>query len=164
MLNILVEGLEIPFLIDIGATLSTLDKQVVEQYHFPVSASTTHPAGLDGKTRNYPLTPPLLVQAMNRCCAISFSVTAGIHCCLAGRDLLQGLSIIISCANEGIAVEESPISHIMALQTGMLPQWWTIDLTPRTLFENMATPHVTLCYDPTGVNTEAEEYYTIWMN
>lgn len=120
MLNILVEGLEIPFLIDIGATLSTLDKQVVEQYHFPVSASTTHPAGLDGKTRSYPLTPPLLVQAMNRCCAISFSVTAGIHCCLAGRDLLQGLSIIIACTNEGIAVEEGPCKQGCCHSGGLL--------------------------------------------
>lgn len=47
-----VQGITILFLIDTGATLSTLDQELVEQYRYPVSNNTVCLSGREDDPNN----------------------------------------------------------------------------------------------------------------
>ena len=163
-----IESFRIPFLLDTGATASTLDASVCSRYQFPLSDSKVCLSGLSAQTCEFPLTNALEVCYNSRVARSQFAVTPSLGVNLAGRDILCQLNLTVTCTDGGIRVAE--LQGLRAFWIFKPPQWWSLDITdfqPPIDTELPAagfTPHVTLAYDSSGDSEILGALFTQYLN
>lgn len=102
MVNMKVMDKQLPFLVDTGATYSTLnDPELCEQAKTPDIVSVV---GFSGVKQNLPLSTPLLVSAGTQSTTHPFVLSKEVPVNLLGRDLLKKLGATILCESAGLTV------------------------------------------------------------
>ncbi|KAL4003993.1 alpha-1-acid glycoprotein 1 [Sarotherodon galilaeus] len=101
MLSMTVEGTELPFLVDTGATYSTLRDT---PDCATLSSSTVSVVGFSGIPMTLPLTDPALTQLGKQTLKHQYVVSPQVPVNLMGRDLLVKLGATIMCSADGLTV------------------------------------------------------------
>ncbi|KAL3973702.1 hypothetical protein ACER0C_024909 [Sarotherodon galilaeus] len=101
MLSMTVEGTELPFLVDTGATYSTLRDT---PDCATLSNSTVNVVGFSGIPMILPLTDPALTQLGKQTLKHQYVVSPQVPVNLMGRDLLVKLGATIMCSADGLTV------------------------------------------------------------
>ncbi|KAL4008754.1 hypothetical protein ACER0C_002606 [Sarotherodon galilaeus] len=101
MLSMTVEGTELPFLVDTGATYSTLRDT---PDCATLSNSTVSVVGFSGIPMTLPLTDPALTQLGKQTLKHQYVVSPQVPVNLMGRDLLVKLGATIMCSADGLTV------------------------------------------------------------
>ncbi|KAL3976475.1 F-box and leucine-rich repeat protein 13 [Sarotherodon galilaeus] len=101
MLLMTVEGTELSFLVDTGATYSTL-KDTPDCA--TLSSSTVSVVGFSGIPMTLPLTDPALTQLGKQTLKHQYVVSPQVPVNLTGRDLLVKLGATIMCSADGLTV------------------------------------------------------------
>nr|XP_024655942.1 uncharacterized protein LOC106675601 [Maylandia zebra] len=101
MLSMTVEGTELPFLVDTGATYSTL-KDTPDSA--TLSCHTVNVVGFSGIPMTLPLTDPALTQLGKQTLKHQYVVSSQVPANLMGRDLLVKLGATIMCSPDGLIV------------------------------------------------------------
>ncbi|KAL3989186.1 hypothetical protein ACER0C_013504 [Sarotherodon galilaeus] len=101
MLSMTVEGTELPFLVDTGATYSTLRDT---PDCATLSSSTVSVVGFSGIPMTLPLTDPALTQLGKQTLKHQYVVSPRVPVNLMGRDLLVKLGATIMCSADGLTV------------------------------------------------------------
>uniref|UniRef100_A0A3Q3LPS7 ribonuclease H n=1 Tax=Mastacembelus armatus TaxID=205130 RepID=A0A3Q3LPS7_9TELE len=96
----MVNYMKLPFLVDTGATCSTLNTTSEST----LSTQTTTVMGFSGKKQTLPVTLPLLTQVGHQCVHHTYIYSPGTPVNLLGRDLLIKLGATILCSLEGLSV------------------------------------------------------------
>ena len=119
LLTGVLEGTNQTFLIDTGASVSTVG--TIENAPPPLSTRTLKTVGFSGKTQTQKFTEPLTLYIMDQ--EVKHSFLYAPHCPvpLLGRDLLRKLKVTITCGPEGLKVYTSnspppPEEQIMLLE------------------------------------------------
>ncbi|KAL3979211.1 neuronal calcium sensor 1 [Sarotherodon galilaeus] len=101
MLSMTVDGTELPFLVDTGATYSTLRDT---PDCATLSSSTVSVVGFSGIPMTLPLTDPALTQLGKQTLKHQYVVSPQVPVNLMGRDLLVKLGATIMCSADGLTV------------------------------------------------------------
>ncbi|KAL3980263.1 magnesium transporter [Sarotherodon galilaeus] len=101
MLSMTVEGTELPFLVDTGATYSTLRDT---PDCATLSSSTVSVVGFSGIPMTLPLTDPALTQLGKQTLKHQYVVSPQVPVNLMGRDLLVKLGATIMCSADSLTV------------------------------------------------------------
>uniref|UniRef100_A0A4W3GRR4 ribonuclease H n=1 Tax=Callorhinchus milii TaxID=7868 RepID=A0A4W3GRR4_CALMI len=147
ILTVIVEGREVPFLVDSGATCSSIQSQL----GFKTNGKTTNLSGFAGILQNYANTIPLVTTYGDVTVEHCFVVTTNLDVNILARDLLCDLGIMVHDAllwadtcNSGIQVKNtvsvefwSPIpvvgilnkhaSHTRSSPQGIDSRVWAVD-------------------------------------
>lgn len=94
MVQIKVMNKTVPFLVDTGATFSTLNDV---DFHNHATPETVSVVGFSGVQHKLPLSSPLLVSAGTQAIEHSFVLSQDVPVNLLGRDLLKSLGATILC-------------------------------------------------------------------
>ncbi|KAL4008309.1 hypothetical protein ACER0C_002161 [Sarotherodon galilaeus] len=101
MLSMTVEGAELPFLVDTGATYSTLR---TTPNSATISNHTVSVMGFSGIPMTLPLTDPALTKLGKQTLRHRYVVSPQVPVNLMGRDLLIKLGATIMCSADGLTV------------------------------------------------------------
>ncbi|XP_072573902.1 uncharacterized protein [Paramormyrops kingsleyae] len=101
MLSLMVMDKVLPFLVDTGATYSTLNV-VLEKHH--LSASTVTVVGFSGEEQRLPITKPVKVVVGKQTFLHPFVVSPSVPVNLLGKDMLVKLGASILCSADGLVV------------------------------------------------------------
>ncbi|XP_069562199.1 uncharacterized protein [Brachyistius frenatus] len=99
MMNMTVAGEEVPFLVDTGATCSTMKQPLG-----PISNQTMSVVGFSGVSQTLSFTTPLPTQLAGQQHLHRFLISPEVPVNLLGRDLLIKLGATILCGPEGLVV------------------------------------------------------------
>ncbi|XP_069025015.1 uncharacterized protein [Embiotoca jacksoni] len=99
MMNMTVAGEEVPFLVDTGATCSTMNQPLG-----PISNQTMSVVGFSGVSQTLSFTTPLPTQLAGQQHLHRFLISPEVPVNLLGRDLLIKLGATILCGPEGLVV------------------------------------------------------------
>lgn len=108
MLSVQIEEKDLPFLVDTGATCSTL--KVVPSGS--LSSHTITLMGFSGEKKTLPFTKPLLTQVGKQTVTHPFVHSPSVPMNLLGRDLLIKLGATILCSADGLVVVMPDGSHL----------------------------------------------------
>ncbi|XP_048853493.1 uncharacterized protein LOC125721578 [Brienomyrus brachyistius] len=101
MLSLKVMDKELPFLVDTGATYSTLNVMPNQQH---LSTTTVTVVGFSGEEQKLPVTKPVRVRLGGQTFLHPFVVSAAVPVNLLGRDMLVKLGASILCNADGLVV------------------------------------------------------------
>lgn len=120
MLSMTVEGTELPFLVDTGATYSTLRATpdcATLSYH------TVNVVGFSGVPMTLPLTDPAVTKLGKQTVKHQYVVSPQVPVNLMGRDLLVKLGATIMCSADGLSVTLPGGQHFPCLGTNLKTQY-----------------------------------------
>ncbi|KAL3979053.1 cell cycle checkpoint control protein RAD9B [Sarotherodon galilaeus] len=120
MLSMTVEGAELPFLVDTGATYSTLR---TTPNSATISNHTVSVVGFSGVPMTLPLTDPALTKLGKETLRHQYVVSPQVPVNLMGRDLLIKLGPTIMCSADGLAVSLPGGMSLPCLETNSKNQY-----------------------------------------
>jgi len=128
-LTLKIEGQEIPFLVDTGATKSALRKS--DFPNAPLSRERVKVVGMSGVACTIPLTEQLRVEIGPLSANHAFLMATDTPINLLGRDLLCKLNCTVKCTPGGVYLEIPHESHITMMNllqenTENLVYQWTV--------------------------------------
>ena len=108
-----IEGRQIPFLVDTGATKSAIRRSDLP--NTPLSREQVNVVGVSGVAMAIPLSEQLRVEVGPLSAQHEFLMAAGTLTNLLGRDLLCKLNCKVKCTPKGVYLNMPHESHVTVL-------------------------------------------------
>ncbi|XP_019202026.1 uncharacterized protein LOC109195047 [Oreochromis niloticus] len=129
LLSLTVNGLTLPFLVDMGATYSTI-QEVPD--NTKLSGDEVSVVGFSGVSMTLPVTVPLKTEIGKQAVAHPYVISAQVPVNLMGRDLLIKLGAVIMCGPDGLTVTLKDGTQLPCVATGTRGQWLLSEDIDRT--------------------------------